>query len=138
MTSRLRTAALALVLVAASARIPLRAQTTPPPTSTPAAAPQQEQTSHEYSLPPDKLKKAVEYSQARYWIHFIGSLWSVAVLLVILAFGLGAKFRDWAESASKRRFVQALIFIPLLVLANDVLNLPLGIYGQHLELAFEQ
>ncbi len=103
-----------------------------------ASSPAPTQAPQRYSLPPDKLEKAIEYSQARYWLHFIGSIWSIAVVLVILAGGLSARLRDWAERASRRRVVQALVFVPLLALANDVLNLPLGVWGQHLELKFQQ
>jgi STE24 endopeptidase len=91
-----------------------------------------------YSLPPDKLQKAVEYAHARNWLYFGGQIYGVAVLLAILGFGWAARFRDWAEAASSRRFVQAVIFVPLLLVTNDLLNLPQGIYGQHLELVFEQ
>jgi Zn-dependent protease with chaperone function len=91
-----------------------------------------------YSLPPDKLQKAVEYAHARNWLYFAGQIYGVAVLLAILRFGWAARFRDWAEAASRRRFFQAVIFVPLLLAANDLLNLPLGIYGQHLELVFQQ
>src|ERR1700735_1620081 len=91
-----------------------------------------------YSLPPDKLQKAVEYAHARNWLYFVGQIYGVAALLAILAFGIGARFRRWAEAASHRRFIQAVIFVPLLLLTNDLLNLPLGIYGQHLELVFQQ
>ena len=104
------------------------AQPVPPP-------PQKERT---YSLPPEKLQKAVEYAHARNWLYFISQIYGVAVLLAILSFGLGAQFRGWAEAASNRRFIQAVIFVPLLLLTNDLLNLPLGIYGQHLELVFQQ
>jgi len=96
------------------------------------------QGAHEYSLPPDKLQRAIEYAHARNWLYFIGEIYGVTVLLAILALGVSAKFRDWAQSASSRRSVQALVFVPLLVLAIDLLNLPLGIYGQHLELKFDQ
>jgi len=108
-----------------------------PSQPTPAAADHKE-SPQAYSLPPDKLQKAIEYSRARYWLHFIGAAYGVAVLLVILGFGLSAKFRDWAEAASRRRLVQVILFVPLFTLANDVLSLPLGIYGQHLALAFDQ
>jgi STE24 endopeptidase len=91
-----------------------------------------------YSLPPDKLQKAIEYAHARNWLYFGGQIYGVAVLLAILGFGWAAQFRDWAEAASRRRFIQAVIFVPLLLAANDLLNLPLGIYGQHLELVFQQ
>ena len=91
-----------------------------------------------YTLPPDKLQKAIEYAHARYWLHFAGSIWGIAVLAAILAFGLSCKFRDWAETASRNRVAQAAIFVVLLGLTNDLLNLPLGMYAQHLDLKFEQ
>lgn len=97
--------------------------------------PQKTQT---YSLPPDKLQKAIDYAHARSWLYFISQIYGVAALLAILVLGLAAKFRDWAEAASGRRFIQAIIFVPLLLLANDLLNVPLAIYGQHLELTFQQ
>jgi STE24 endopeptidase len=99
---------------------------------------QQEQTPHPYSLPPDKLQRAIEYSRARYWLHFAGELYGMAVLLAILVLGLSARFRNWAEAASNRRFTQAVVFVALLMFTNDILSLPLGVYGQHLELAFDQ
>jgi len=84
------------------------------------------------------LQKAIEYAHARYWLHFGGELWAIAVLLAILALGFSGKFRDWAESASRRRLPQAAIFVILFGLTNDLANLPFGIYGQHVELKFEQ
>jgi len=123
-------------LVAVSSVAALSAQPVQPPASSEAAAGQKQP--RQYSLPPDRLQRAIEYSRARYWLHFTGELYGVAVLGAILAFGLAAKFRDSAEAASQRRFPQAVIFVALLMLTNDVLGLPLGIYGQHLELAFDQ
>ncbi len=115
--------------------VPLRAQPAQP---SPGAAVGESETPRPYSLAPDKLKKAIEYAHARYWLHFIDSIYGIAVLLLILAAGLSARFRDWAEAASRRRWMQAIIFVPLLIFTNDALSLPLGIYGQHLELKFEQ
>ena len=91
-----------------------------------------------YSLPPDKLQRAIEYAHAGYWLHFSSEIWAIAILAAILGFGLAAKYRDWAVGASARRFVQAAIFVPLLLLTNDILYLPANLYGQHLELKFDQ
>ncbi len=91
-----------------------------------------------YSLPPDKLQRAIEYAHAGYWLHFASELLGIAILATIIFTGLAVKFRDWAEAASNRRFVQALTFVPLLLAVNDVLYLPANVYGQHLELRFEQ
>jgi STE24 endopeptidase len=92
----------------------------------------------QYSLPPDQLQRAIEYAHSGYRLHFGSELLSIAILAAIIVTGLGAKFRDWAEAVSKRRIVQALIFIPLLLLFHDVFYLPANIYGQHLELKFDQ
>jgi STE24 endopeptidase len=92
----------------------------------------------QYSLPPDQLQRAIEYAHASYGLHFGSELLGIAILAAIIVTGLGAKFRDWAAAASPRRFVQALVFIPLLLVANELLYLPANIYGQHLELKFDQ
>jgi STE24 endopeptidase len=105
------------------------------PASPPA---KQKDAPQQYSLPPDKLQKAIEYSTARNWLHFISPIYGIAVLLATLTLGWSTKFRDWAEAASRRRTIQAIIFVPLLILTIDVLSLPLGVYGQHLELKFDQ
>ena len=97
-----------------------------------------DQAPQQYSLPPDKLQRAIEYAHAGYSLHFGSEIYAVLILAVIVATGLAAKFRDWAAAASKRRFVQALVFVPLLLLTNDLLYLPANIYGQHLELKFDQ
>jgi len=91
-----------------------------------------------YSLPPDKLQRAIEYAHAAYALHFTSELYAILILIALLASGLAAKFRDWAEAISPRRAVQALVFIPLLLVTNDVLYLPANLYGQHLELKFDQ
>lgn len=96
------------------------------------------QAPQSYSLPPDKLRRAIEYAHAGYWLHFTSEVWAILILAAIVGLGLGARFRDWAAAASHRRAIQALIFVPLLLLTNDLLYLPANIYGQHLELKFDQ
>ncbi len=92
----------------------------------------------QYSLPPDKLKRAIEYAHAGYTLHFASEIYAIVTLAAILATGLSAKVRDWAERASKRRFVQALVFVSPILVVNDVLYLPANLYGQHLERKFDQ
>ena len=91
-----------------------------------------------YSLPPDKLRRAIEYAHAAYGLHFGSEIYAIVILAIIIGSGLAGKFRDWAAAASPRRFVQALVFIPLLLVTNDVLYLPANLDGQHLELKFDQ
>jgi STE24 endopeptidase len=104
----------------------------------PANLPAQPRRTTKYTLPPDKLQKAIDYAHARNCLYFTSQIYPPVVLLAILALGLAAKFRDWAEATSSRRVIQALIFVPLLLLTIDLLNLPLALYGQHLEQMFQQ
>ncbi|HLK19721.1 MAG TPA: M48 family metallopeptidase [Bryobacteraceae bacterium] len=91
-----------------------------------------------YTLPPDKLEKAIDYAHARNILYFGSQIYGVAILAAIIALGVAAKFRDWAVAASRRRFLQALIVVPLLLLTIDLANLPLALYSQHLERKFAQ
>ena len=92
----------------------------------------------DYKLSPEKREKAIAYARARYRLHFVSFLWSVLVLVAIIALRLGPRFRDRAESLSRRRFWQAAVFVPLLLVTQTVLELPTAAYGQHLALVYDQ
>jgi len=91
-----------------------------------------------YTLTPEKYQKAVSYARAQYGLHFASFLWSALVLVVIIGLRLAPRFRDRAEAASKRRFWQAAVFVPLLLTTEAILELPTGIYGHHLSLFYDQ
>jgi STE24 endopeptidase len=92
----------------------------------------------EYSLPPDKLAKAIEYADARNRLHFAGVAWTLLALAGILAARLAPRYRDLAERVSRWRIVQAYLFGMLLVLTLDILTLPISVYAQHLARKYEQ
>jgi STE24 endopeptidase len=125
--------------VLASAR-PFSAQTLPAPSaetrSAPPAAPQQPK-SGEYVLSSDRYAKAVRYSRAAYTMYFVSVGLNILALVILLRLGIAAKFRDCAESVSDKRWIQALVFVPLLVLSVDVVALPLRLYGHVLSLRYE-
>ena len=83
-----------------------------------------------YTLPPDKLEKSKALYDLRVKLLIVGTAWSLVGLLALLYLGVAAKYRDWAERASKNSFLQALIMVPLFLLTIDVLDLPLGVYEQ--------
>ena len=91
-----------------------------------------------YTLPPDKLAKAIAYAAARNRLHFIAVAYGILVLVALLAWHVAPRLRTLAESATRRRILQAYIFAPLLLLAIDLLELPISLYGHHLSLQFEQ
>jgi Zn-dependent protease with chaperone function len=84
----------------------------------------------QYTLPPDKLAKATALYNLRGKLRIIDTVYSLVVLLGILALGVAAKYRDWAERASKYRFIQAMVFVPLFLLTLTILGLPMDAYQQ--------
>jgi STE24 endopeptidase len=92
----------------------------------------------QYTLSQDRYEKAVAYSRAEYVLYFVSYGLGVLVLVLFLRWGVAAKFRDQAESLSGNRYLQGLVFVPLLVLALDVFDLPVRMYGHRLSLHYEQ
>jgi len=103
-----------------------------------AAPPAKVEAVKAYTLPPEKYEKAIAYSRANYRLYFIGVAWGLLMLLLVLRLRVAAKFRDWAERAGRRRFVQVVVFAPLLLLTLAVLNLPRDLYSHQLQLQYEQ
>ena len=103
------------------------AQTVAPQT----AAPQPTQrVITSYTLPPDLYKKAHDLNRIHFRFNLIGFVYGLIVLWLVLRLRLSAKYRDWAETASPRRFLQAAVFSPLLILTTAVLGLPADIYEE--------
>jgi STE24 endopeptidase len=110
----------------------LPGQDQPSSTAQPTAA-TSEKTITAYTLPPDLYHKAHDRGRINFHLALIGFAYGLVVLWLILRWKLAAKYRDWAEGASSRRFVQSLVFSPLLLLTIAVLTLPLDIYGEIVE-----
>jgi STE24 endopeptidase len=91
-----------------------------------------------YTLPPDKLAKAIEYARERNRLYFIAAAYGFAVLATILYAHLGPRYRDWAERVSRRRFVQAYVFTPLLLLTLDLAELPIAMRYHWLAMKYAQ
>ena len=60
----------------------------------------------------------------------------LAVLAALIAMRFGPKVQRVVESISKRRLIQALLFIPGLLLTLAFFELPLEIYGHHISRAY--
>lgn len=95
------------------------------------AASSQSKEKPAYSLPPDKLARAIAYSRIRVILDFAYSGWGILQLILLLAFGIVARMRDASVNMSRNRWVQGFSFTFLLLLVMTVLNLPLDLYGQH-------
>ncbi len=93
----------AAALVAGFTSLPIQAQTAAPPatpavtaTSAPTpAAPQQA-----YTLPPEKLAKAIALSRVRITLGIAEALWGIVFLWLLLALRAWAAIERWAQRAS--------------------------------------
>jgi Zn-dependent protease with chaperone function len=83
-----------------------------------------------YTLPPDLYRKAHNRGRIGFATRVISFFYGLFVLWFILRRKLSSKFRDWAERVSRRRFLQALVFTPLLVLTIGVLQLPVDLFQE--------
>jgi Zn-dependent protease with chaperone function len=92
----------------------------------------------QYTLSHDRYEKAIIYSRASYTLYFVSYITGALFLILILRLGVAAKFRDMAEAVSDRRWMQSLVFVPLLFFTLDILHLPLNIYWHALSLRNEQ
>ena len=136
---RLRVLLITLAVILAAHTLP--AQTAAPVEASPQT---QTQTQHPpsskpaYSLPPDKLKQAIEYSRIRIVLYFVETGWGILQLILLLAVGVAARMRNVAVNVSKNRWVQGFTFTFLLLFITSLLNLPLDMYGHHVSVAFGQ
>jgi STE24 endopeptidase len=130
--------AVSLSTLSVAAQQPATAATQSPDASSASTSPEAQTPRHvtAYTLPPDLYKKAHDKSQIDFRLQLIGFIYGLIVLWIILRWKLAAKYRDWAEKASGRRFLQALIFSPLLLITSAVLGLPLDIYSETIEKKF--
>src|SRR5260221_10944267 len=92
----------------------------------------------QYTLSEDRYEKAVAYSRAGYTLYFVSYFVSIAALLLLLRLGVAARFRDFAERVTGRRWLQAFVFVPLLILTSDIFDLPIRVYWHSLSLRYEQ
>ncbi len=99
--------------------------------------PEQTRT-EQYTLSHERQAKAVAYSRAGYTLYFVSYFLGGLFLFLILRLGWAAKFRDIAESVSDKKWIQALVFVPLLFVTLDVLDLPVHAYWHSLSLHYEQ
>ncbi len=97
-----------------------------PVSTAPAAQPANTQA---YTLPPDKLAKAITLSRIRNILDIVGSLWGLAVLWLLLALRWAAGLAGWAERLLRRRWMQGLLFFAVFLLITTLVNLPLDLIG---------
>jgi Zn-dependent protease with chaperone function len=94
-----------------------------------ASAPAQPASAQAYSLPPDKLAKAITLNRIRIALDIAGSLWGLAFLWILLATRWAAGLAAWAERLLPRRWMQGLAFFAAYLVITALASLPLDVIG---------
>jgi len=89
-----------------------------------------------YTLPPDKLAKAIALGRIRTILHFGGSLWGLAVLWLLLSTRIAAGLQRRIARITNRRWLQGVLFFTALLVLLEVADLPLGLYAHHVSLSY--
>jgi len=106
-------------------------QSTPAPVAV--AAPSQANPQQAYTLPPDKLAKAIAISRIRDVLTITGSVWGIVFLWLLLATRALAGLERWAERISGRRWIQGVVFFATYLIIAALAGLPLDWIGEHYE-----
>ncbi len=115
--------------------VPTAAQAAPTPTE--AAALQAAESDHSaYSLPPDKMAKAITLSRVRTTVHFAGAAWGIVSLFLILQLGIAARMRNVANNLFKNRWAQGFTFFFEFLCLTTLLDMPLTLYQHHNALTY--
>jgi STE24 endopeptidase len=85
-----------------------------------------------YALPPELYKKAHGLGRIEFWSQVIAFPYGLILFWLVIGAKLPAKYRDIAERISSRRFLQAAVFSPLLILTVAALSSPMDIFGHAL------
>jgi STE24 endopeptidase len=100
----------------------------------------------DYSLPPEKLEKAQHLAKVGITLHFVGLVWGIVQIALVLWLGIAAWIRDLAVRAgaamrlrgktARAFWRECAVFVVLTDLVFAVANFPLSVYGHRLSLAY--
>ena len=80
------------------------------------------------TVPPDKRAKSDAYFEGGYWLILWNFLANAAIAIFVLASGLSARIRDWAERLTRFKAMQVALYSIVFLLLTAVLTFPLEIY----------
>ncbi len=103
------------------------------PTPVAAAAQAPERSQQAYTLPPDKLAKAIAISRIRNILNITGSVWGIAFVWLLLATRAWTGLEKWAQQISGRRWIQGAAFFAAYLIIGALAGLPFDWIGQHYE-----
>ncbi len=89
-----------------------------------------------YTLTPAQLQKSEALHRTGLALSLASTIFGLGILVALIAARFGPKVQRVVESISKRRFTQAVIFVPALLLTLAFFEFPLEVYGQHIWRAY--
>ncbi len=89
-----------------------------------------------YHLSPEALHKGQLLQQSWVRTHFLGEVWQIAQLLLLLQLGLISRTQAAVTRRFKSRWVQGYAFLLLFLLATTLLTLPLDVYAQWMQRSY--
>ena len=125
------------VLLSGIAGRPSAAQTSAalPAPSPSTAQPSPAAPAQAYTLPPDKLAKAVALDRLRNILDIVSGVWGVVFLWLLLATGAAARMEALVKRISSKPWQQGLQFFALLLIAMTLASLPVGAIGHYASVA---
>jgi len=133
----LAAALLLLPVVAGRAQTPA-GQSASPAASAASTSPSSSEAPETYQPPAAMASEAIAYSRAQHHLYFVDFAYGLLILIVILEWRVAPRYRDWAERVTQRRFLQSVLYAPLLLLTIDIVSLPTSIWSEYLDREFHQ
>ena len=128
-----------VVLIAGLGSLTSAAQPAAPPAapiSTVSTVPVQAAPQQAYTLPPDRLAKAIALSRIRNFLNLAGSIWGIVFLWLLLAFRGWTGIEKWAQRISSRRWVQGLVFFAAYIVITALAGAVIDAISNHYERAY--
>ena len=95
-------------------------------TSDSQSADSQQQKKQAYSLPKEKLARAIALDRIRNILGFAYPLWGMGVLWLLLASGAAVWLDAWSRRVSDRPAIHGLLFFTVLIVVVTMTDLPLN------------
>jgi STE24 endopeptidase len=80
------------------------------------------------SVPADKRAKSDAYFEGGYWILLWEFLLNAAIALFLLASGISAKLRDFAERRTRFKAMQGVLYVIPFLIITTLVSFPLDVY----------
>lgn len=78
-----------------------------------------------YTLPLDKLEKAIHLSNWRTALHFGGVAWTLLILWLLVRWGLGEGVGGWAASLTQSAWLRGFLVVPVWLALFSLIGLPI-------------